>query len=559
MQINLVTIHNFRSIADGTFGMGNYSLLIGANNSGKSNVVDALRIFYEKGLKFEKSRDFPKFATDDKDSWIEIEYILNDEEYTNLKDEYKRSNNHLKVRKYFLTNQKDHNGKTKQGIYAYVKDSISDEHFYGAKNVQQGKLGDAIYIPAVSRLDDHTKLSGPSALRDLLTDIVKKLVKSSTAFNALADSFETFKEGFKVEETKDRKSLSGLENDINNHIKEWGAEFELNIDPVDEANIIKNLVSFKIIDTALGARLEAGQFGQGFQRHLIYPLIRIAAEYQTVAASTGKKEFMPNMTLLLFEEPEAFLHPTQQNMLCRSLQDIAIQEGNQVLSSSHSPHFVSLNSDDIPSIIRLYRHDATTMIGQIDSEALNQIFADNLQINVLLKGTRYEADSDDLKEDMEALKYFMWLDSERCGMFFARQVLLVEGPTEKVLLNHLFHSGVIEMPVGGVFVLDCFGKFNIHRFMNLLGPLNVVHSILFDGDGGRPPHGDIKQLIESCKNSCTRHIETFPDDIETFLGIEKCKKAHRKPQHLMLKLKEGKIAQDKIDALKNIGERLIQI
>jgi predicted ATP-dependent endonuclease of OLD family len=199
------------------------------------------------------------------------------------------------------------------------------------------------------------------------------------------------------------------------------------------------------------------------------------------------------------------------------------------------------------------------MIGQIDSEALNQIFADNLQINVLLKGTRYEADSDDLKEDMEALKYFMWLDSERCGMFFARQVLLVEGPTEKVLLNHLFHSGVIEMPVGGVFVLDCFGKFNIHRFMNLLGPLNVTHSILFDGDGGRPPHEDIKQLIESCKNSCTRHIETFPDDIETFLGIEKCKKAHRKPQHLMLKLKEGKIAQDKIDALINIGERLIQI
>ena len=291
MQINLVTIHNFRSIADGTFGMGDYSLLIGANNSGKSNVVDALRIFYEKGLKFEKSRDFPKFATGDKDSWIEIEYILNDEEYTNLKDEYKRSNNHLKVRKYFLTNQKDHNGKTKQGIYAYVKDSISDEHFYGAKNVQQGKLGDAIYIPAVSRLDDHTKLSGPSALRDLLTDIVKKLVKSSTAFTALTDSFETFKEGFKVEETKDRKSLSGLENDINNHIKEWEAEFELNIDPVDEANIIKNLVSFKIIDTALGERLEAGQFGQGFQRHLIYTLIRIAAEYQTVAASTVKKEF----------------------------------------------------------------------------------------------------------------------------------------------------------------------------------------------------------------------------------------------------------------------------
>lgn len=164
MQINSVTIHNFRSIADGTFKMGDYSLLIGANNSGKSNVMDVLRIFYEKGLKFEETRDFPKFAVKDKESWIEIEYLLNDYEYTNLKDEYKLPDNHLKVHKYLLTNETDSKGKTKLGIHAYEKDSISDEQFYGAKNVQQGKLGDIIYIPAVSRLDEHTKLSGPSAL-----------------------------------------------------------------------------------------------------------------------------------------------------------------------------------------------------------------------------------------------------------------------------------------------------------------------------------------------------------------------------------------------------------
>lgn len=50
MQILNTTIHNFRSVVHCTFNLGDYSLMVGANNSGKSNVMDALRIFYEKEL-----------------------------------------------------------------------------------------------------------------------------------------------------------------------------------------------------------------------------------------------------------------------------------------------------------------------------------------------------------------------------------------------------------------------------------------------------------------------------------------------------------------------------
>jgi len=349
MRIATIAIHNFRSIASATFDLGDYSLMIGANNSGKSNVMDALRVFYEKVLKYEEGRDKPRFKTKDDEGWIDIEFVLTDDEYANLKDEYRQPNKRVKVRKYLRTQVKGADGKPKQGIYAYIGDKVSDEHFYGAKNVQQGKLGDIIYIPAVSRLDDHTKLSGPSALRDLLNDILKKLVKSSKAFATLTTGFETFTKDFKVEETDDKKSLAGLEKDINDDIEEWDTGFELDINPVTDADIIKNLVSYKIIDKALGERMDAGQFGQGFQRHLIFTLIKTAAEYQPASKPDKKKEFSPDMTLLLFEEPEAFLHPAQQNMLCRSLRKIATTDGNQVLASSHSPHFVSQNSDDIPA------------------------------------------------------------------------------------------------------------------------------------------------------------------------------------------------------------------
>lgn len=547
MQIISITIHNFRSISESQFFLDDYSLLIGANNSGKSNVMDALRIFYEKGLKYEHTRDFPKFETSDNDSWIEVKYRLNNDEYSNLKEEWRGSENKLKVRKYFETKEKDSDGKSKLGIYAYDQQGkIANEHFYGAKNVQQGKLGEIVFIPAASKLDEHTKLTGPSPLRDLLNDILKKLVKTSGSFRKLTTEFETFAKGIKSEETDEERSLSGLEQDITTDIKEWGAKFVLEINPVNEADIVKNLVSYKIIDSTLHEKMEASQFGQGFQRHLIFTLIRTAAKYQAPSAFSKKKEFKPDLTILLFEEPEAFLHPIQQNILCSSLKTIGNTEGQQVVISSHSPNFVSRNSDDIPSIIRLCREGDRTCTGQIKDNVLKSIFTENQQINNMFSGTSYEASIDDLKEEMEAVKYFLWLNSERCGMFFSRIVLLVEGPTERMLINYLIDTGQLDMPKGGVFILDCLGKFNIHRFMNLLGPLKIQHSILYDGDEGKPPHDQISQLIEDAKNNYTVAIDTFQDDVEAFLGIVKSNRPHRKPQHVMLKLKEGCISNEKL-------------
>lgn len=559
MEIVTLTIHNFRSIADVVLNLGSYTLLVGANNSGKSNAMDALRVFYEKGLKYDQAHDFPKFQVGDKESWIDIEFVLTDGEYASLKDEYRRPGNRMKVRKYMQTESTGADGKVRQGIYAYVGDQVSDQRFYGAKNVQEGKLGEIIFIPAASRLDDHTKLTGPSALRDLLGDILKKLVKSSAAFRTLTEGLDAFGAQLKTEETEDRKSLSGLEQDINAGLAEWGAEFQLSISPMGEADVLKNLISYQVRDTELNDSLEASQFGQGFQRHLIFTLIRTAAKYQAVPISSTTKDFTPNMTLLLFEEPEAFLHPGQQDVLCRSLRDITSHEGNQVLASSHSPHFVCHSTDALPSIARLCREHARTMVGQLNQETLSQVFAENQRINALLQGTKFEAGIDDLTEDMEAIKYFLWLDSQRSGLFFVRHVLLVEGPTERVLVNYLTDNGQLTAPAGGLFVMDCMCKFNIHRFMNLLGRLRIPHSVLYDADSRKPPHDVISKLIEGSKNAYTYGVYAFPDDIEAFLGIDKVRERSRKPQHVLFRLKEGKVPEERLDAFINIVLSLVQV
>lgn len=60
MKAIAIKIHNFRTIADAEVSLLSYSLLVGANNSGKSNFIDAVRVFYEK-ISFDKETDFPKF------------------------------------------------------------------------------------------------------------------------------------------------------------------------------------------------------------------------------------------------------------------------------------------------------------------------------------------------------------------------------------------------------------------------------------------------------------------------------------------------------------------
>ncbi len=147
MRAISILIHNFRTFEHEEICLLPYSLLLGANNCGKTNLIDAIRVFYEKDIKYEEERDFPKYPTDDKEAWIEIEYQLTQEELDSLKENYRTNSGTLRVRKYLCSTERDEEGKSKSGIiYAYINGVLSNTRFYGTKNVSQGKLGDIIYM-----------------------------------------------------------------------------------------------------------------------------------------------------------------------------------------------------------------------------------------------------------------------------------------------------------------------------------------------------------------------------------------------------------------------------
>ena len=487
----------------------------------------------------------------DQESWAELTFTLNEQEHDSLKDEYKTAGKTLKVRKYFQTSEKLHDGKNAAGsILGYKSDgTLSNEPFYGAKNVQSGKFGDLIYIPAISKVDEHTKLSGPSALRDLITNIMSDVVEGSEAYKSLTDSVTTFAGSFRAIETEDKRSLSSFEEDLNSLLSPWPTKFNLKFTAPSTAEIIKSMLGWDIRDNHHEKPQGVEYFGSGFQRHFIYSLIQLGAKYVPQKVSKKAKDFTPSLNLVLFEEPEAFLHPPQQDDLARNLIKVSEAEDWQIVCSTHSAHFVSRNASRIPTIIRTLRSDAIEKTFQVDSvRSDNLVDANHTIQQVAAKYPKVQktTQADDLKPEMEAVKYFLWLNSDRAGMFFAQSVLLVEGPSETALINRLLDDGKLSLPQGA-YILDCLGKYNIHLFMNMLSALGVVHAVLHDDDDNKDEQQELNQLISDSKHAdFTRSVVTLPKDLETVLGVKPLGFSHRKPQHLLYCYSCGQIDSGKL-------------
>ena len=230
----------------------------------------------------------------------------------------------------------------------------------------------------------------------------------------------------------------------------------------------------------------------------------------------------------------------------------------QVLCATHSPQFVSKSADDIPAIVRLRRSGGEAAAFQIGDEAWAAIVDANqvaVSIAAKYKSMASGLHTDDAKAEMEAVKHLLWLNPDRSSMFFANHVLLVEGPTEVAFINRLVGARKIQNADCGLHVVDCLGKYNIHRFMNLLGHLGIPHSVIHDDDDNKDLHVEFNQLIQDSRHpTLTLEIQSIPGDLEKMLGVPPPKSDHRKPQHLLYLYETGQIDNANVDAFCQLVE-----
>lgn len=565
MRICSVVIHNFRSIAHERIELPGFSMLVGANNAGKSNTINALRVFYED-LRWVKT-DLPRFERGDSESWIELQFQLSEEEVATLPEKYQDDQGCLCIRKYLQSSVKTVSAN-QSNLYAVLNGNPEDNLFFGAKNIGQAKLGRVVYIPAVSYAQDSLKMTGPSPLRDVVTLLMKK-ASIGSAMTALSRAVEAFQ----TEAKKEDGFLRKIEGPVNREIKSWDIEFHLGVDGLSEDVIIKNLINYSLIERELDKTpISLDCLGHGFQRSLIYQLLRILPTLGD-SPQSERKEFNPDFTLILFEEPEAFLHPQQQELLADSLRKLGGAKGQQVLISTHSPLFIGRAADALKQIIRLQKLDRMTRVFQLSQADLDSVLnAGNSFISYLGDVVRDPDTPADKRQRAQRLidhsppeavaieedgfRYQLWLNSERSAMFFAQLVVIVEGESDKALLDYCLATEWTELKHKQLYVVDAIGKSNVHRCMALLGAFGIRHGVLLDADGGTNNHSLWNEYTETrCKNAYTAGVPyLFVDEMEAFMGIQVPPNTdgYKKPVIVLRALSNGAVAQDRIIELRQI-------
>ena len=314
MQLYRVHIENYRSIENMTLDLNKRNILVGKNNSGKSNVLKAIDLVLgEKYLKLAKN----DFFNQDETKTIKIDLFFNnfnDTELQSIKSEivYRVNVDGL----WYSPEQIQSELETKKEIKIEIEitsANFSKNIFFGDiyykyfSNELKNAIVNTVYVPS---LRDHTqilKITEYSFLNKLLSKIYEKAdsEKKEQLKEILKNATDKCKEIFEDYETKlDNISKSIIEHD--------GLRFSML--PSDYKEIYKKL-NILLND---GIETELNFKGSGIQSIIIISLFKLYADLKIGSA------------LLLIEEPESFLHPQANRHMANIISQICNEDNIQL-------------------------------------------------------------------------------------------------------------------------------------------------------------------------------------------------------------------------------------
>ena len=448
MRLTRVRIQNYRSIKDAKVSLSALCALIGGNNSGKSNVLKAINLVlgdrwpsvrsledkdfhgYDEtkdiviGLWFDEAREVRGDVGDPKE-FSGIQFTVT--RYKRNSGKYRKGD----LRSEFLCI--DDNGQPVEVLKRPPGRPTSKLH--PAPATVSTAIRDA--LPAVMvDVDRNARhhLSGSqwSILGRMLHAVSKNLKADKKRFGEFQAKFNEARQLLRTSEFEHLQSR--IVENLEAHTGISGVEITL--DEIDPINLYKSFsVLFK--DPETPQPVDADRMGSGIQSAVVISLLQAYRELHKESA------------ILLFEEPELFLHPHGRRHLYRLLCDLSA-EGTQVLYTTHSQDFVDLERIDTVRIVSKSADTGTTA-------------------RCPARGTI----SSEFKQRLKQIRQF---SSPRNELFFAESVVLVEGTTEVGAILQLAQMmpEPLECDRHNCSIIEVGGKNNLPMFIKMVHALGVT-------------------------------------------------------------------------------------
>jgi len=466
--IKSFAVNNFRGITGGleknciNFDDSNTIFIFGQNNVGKSSILKAYEAFYEDKV---TEKDFNN--SNGANIEIEVEFIIEEStdkpiidaashnKFDNLKSTYLDTSHVLKLKKTFKASDK---GK-KPDNQTY-KPSISDYEAtgyggVGLHNPFQTMMLQPLYIKAMPNEAD---------VESIVTEILKEVATSKlkdterTELKAAQATIQKLQD--EIYKTSD---IDTYKTEVNGKFSHMFNGFEIDIDEGNSKakftheKIGKDFkVKFKTKNGDVDIFSDYDQMGHGSVRIAIFLLMLMRDKLR--GESKTKKNF-----LVLFEEPELFLHPVLTKEL-RSLIYEVSDKGTpfQVLCASHSPQMIDISKDH-SSLARMVKTSNGTQVFQIQQKDLEN------------------TEQDTQKKVRQKLYEILRFDPYVCESFFASEVLLVEGDTEAIIARG-FQQEFEDTK--DVYIVNCHSVTNIPFYQRFFSKFKIPYSVICDTDTG---------------------------------------------------------------------------
>lgn len=457
MKLSKLYIKGFRNFKEATINFNNQSLIIGANDVGKTNLLYALRILLDRGfsdldLELKESDFYAYEETNEVIITAFFDDIKEDCILSKMKGDISGDGN--LVIKYLATKGEDYK------FFCGKSDADEDLHEYAIPYYR--KVLNIKYINSKRDFWGYINKTKNILLQQAKEDRSAETIDMDDAlYKQISDKLK--------EVDSQIPELSYVKNateQINEELNKLAIHNQEQKVVFDTASTDTDSVINKISITSK----------HGDKKLLIGGEGRLNQIYLSLWASQNRiSEYSNEVSILCVEEPEAYLHPHQQRELARYLCQVL---KGQVILTSHSPYIVCEFSPN--SIMRLYKDDQETKVA---SDGCSSV----------------------IEEGFDGFGYRMSVIPAEA--FFADCVILVEGQSELIFYKTLAKQIGIDLDRLNISILSVEGV-GFNTYAKILGALGIYWVARTDNDIFKIQHQDayrfagIERGLELAKQSC---------------------------------------------------------